>query len=289
MSGSIIDDRIALMVIICAYGREDLTLQALADLGQSRIGHMVCIVDNHGSFVAPVGDKVRVIRPSTNVGWARGSNLGLDTMISQTDDQLFVLLNNDVRLSHGFVDGLYEAWEHTNGAVIGPAYDHNWPHQRISYTGHPFRYRPRAIERTVPFIDGTCMLISRKTIEAIGFLDEAHWPRWGWGCDKDFCLRARSAGGCVFVTERSYLSHSARGTAALMTDFSEAKAEAENDAGMTVKWGATWRDRLYEGFDHHSRVGLVQEKLREDSTSNPEPGSQNYPCDGSNGDLPNLA
>jgi GT2 family glycosyltransferase len=277
MAGSSIDERIGLIVIICAYGRDDLTLQTLTDLGQSGIGHKVCIVDNQGSFTPPVGNKVQVIRPSSNLGWAGGSNLGLHSMIAQTDAQLFVLLNNDVRLSHGFVDGLYEAWQQTDGAVIGPAYDHNWPHQRISYTGHPSDYRPGPIERLVPFIDGTCMLISRKAVDTIGFLDGKHWPDWGWGCDKDFCLRARSAGGRVFVTERSYLSHSARGTAALMPDFSEAKAEAENDAGMTVKWGTDWRDRLYEGFDNHSRAGIVQERIREDSSRNPEPNNQNPP------------
>jgi GT2 family glycosyltransferase len=277
MSDSRTDDRISLMVIICAYGREDLTQQTLTDLGQSGISHRVCIVDNQGSFATPAGDKVKVIRPSSNLGWARGSNLGLRSMISQTDTQLFVLLNNDVRLSHGFVDGLYEAWYHTDGAVIGPAYDHNWSHQRISYIGHPSDYAPRPIERLVPFVDGTCMLISRKTVDTIGFLDAKRWPNWGWGCDKDFCLRVRSAGGCVFVTERSYLSHSARGTAALMPDFSEAKAEAENDVGMTVKWGTNWRDRLYEGFDNHSRAGIVQERLGEDSSHSPEPNNQSPP------------
>ena len=106
MSDSIFDDRIELVVIICAYGRDDLTHQTLSDLGQSRICHLVCVVDNQGSFVAPMFDTVQVIRPSSNLGWTRGSNLGLRSMISRTDANVFVLLNNDVRLSPGFVDGL---------------------------------------------------------------------------------------------------------------------------------------------------------------------------------------
>jgi hypothetical protein len=46
-----------------------------------------------------------------------------------------------------------------------------------------------------------------------------------------------------------------------MPEFSEARAEAENDAGMAVKWGSDWCNLLYEGFDNCDRVGLVQENL----------------------------
>lgn len=264
MSGNSSNNPIDIAVIICSYGLQDLTLQTMKDLAKSNVSHMVCLVDNQGSLVVSEQETVQVIRPPANLGWARGSNLGVRSMMSRTDAQVFVLLNNDVRLSHGFVDGLYEAWKKSEGAIIGPAYDHNWPQQRIGYDGRPSNYQAKPIDRIVPFVDGTCMLISRKTIDAIGYLDEEHWPEWGWGCDKDFCLRARAAGGSVFVTERSYLSHHARGTAALLPGFSEAKAEAENDEGMTVKWGTGWGDRLYEGFDSCSRVGMVQETLRED-------------------------
>lgn len=249
------------VVVICAYGRDSLTLQTLRDLGHSSIGHMVCVVDNQGSFAAPECDAIRVIRPSANLGWARGSNLGLRSMISGTDASAFVLLNNDVRLSPGFIDGLYDAWLHTGAAVIGPAYDHNWPHQRIRYSGQPCDYRSSPVERLVPFVDGTCMMISREVVNAVGYLDHRYWPEWGWGCDKDFCLRVRSNVGSVFVTERCYLSHHARGTVAHMPAFTEAKAEAENDAGMAAKWGPEWCDLLYEGFDYCDRVGLVQKNL----------------------------
>ena len=261
MLGSSDTDRIDIAVIICAYGQDELTRQTLVDLEQSTVRHMVCVVDNKGSFRARERHTVRVIRPLVNLGWTRGSNLGVHSMMSYTDAQVFILLNNDVRLSHGFVDGLYEAWQHTGGAIIGPTYDHNWPQQNIEFNGPASEYPPSQVDRLVPFVDGTCMLIDRQTFDAVGFLDEDHWPKWGWGCDKDFCFRARAGGGSVYVTERSYLSHSARGTVAFMPDFSEAKAEAENDQGMTVKWGPQWRDRLYDGFDSCSRVGLVQKRF----------------------------
>jgi GT2 family glycosyltransferase len=184
------------------------------------------------------------------------------TAMANTDAEAVVLLNNDVRLSPGFVDGLYDAWQHTKGAIVGPVYDHNWPHQRVEFHGPAGGYVPAPCERRVPFVDGTCMLVSRRTVEAVGLLDVEHWPAWSWGCDKDYCLRAREAGGHVFVTTRAYLSHFARATVGSMPGFSDTAAERENDAGMIAKWGCDWRDRLYKGFDHYAREGLVQQRLR---------------------------
>jgi GT2 family glycosyltransferase len=149
----------------------------------------------------------------------------------------------------------------TDGDVVGPLYDHNWPHQRGAYLGEASHYPARAADRLVPFVDGTCLLVRRAVFRAVGFLDELRWPKYGWGCDKDYALRVRAAGGSVWVTERSYLNHLARQTALTFSDFSEPKAERENDQGMIEKWGPAWRELLYSGFPDVPRLGLVQERL----------------------------
>ena len=73
--------------------------------------------------------------------------------------------------------------------------------------------------------------------------------------------RVRIAGGRVQVTERAYLNHLGRRTAATAPWYDEADAEAENDTGMAAKWGPHWRDVLYHGFDDVPRAGLVQQRL----------------------------
>lgn len=249
-------------VVICAYGQEELTRTTLEDIGRPRVEHVICVVDNGGTFSAPEFESVEVLRPGRNLGWARGSNYGVQALMADRRVDAFVLLNNDVRLSRAFIDGLYEAWRETGGSVVAPVYDHNWPQQRIDFGGRPAQYVPTPGERLVPFVDGTCMLVTRRSVEVIGYLDEECWPEWSWGCDKDFCLRIRESGGSIFVTTRAYLAHAARGTAASMPDFSEERAERENDAGMVAKWGASWRDRLYDGFDEYTREGLVQCRLK---------------------------
>jgi GT2 family glycosyltransferase len=108
------------------------------------------------------------------------------------------------------------------------------------------------------------MLIRRSTFESVGFLEERYWRKYSWGCDKDFALRVRTAGGAVWATERSYLNHMARQTVKQFQNFSELDAERENDEDMAHKWGPNWCGLLYAGFENLSRLGMVQQRIQEE-------------------------
>jgi GT2 family glycosyltransferase len=247
-------------IVIPVFGRDDLTRTLLADLTRDNFSSVdIFLVDNKGDFRAK-GTTMEILRPGVNLGWSGGCNFGV-SIASRRGYGAFLLLNNDVRLSRSFVEGLLGAMAATHGDVIGPLYDHNWPHQRGAYVGDAGGYVGHAHERSAPFVDGTCMLIRHEVFERVGFLDEQYWPRFGWGCDKDFALRVRSAGRSIWVTERCYLNHLARQTAMEFAGYSELEAEHENDQGMLDKWGPTWRELLYDGFDDVPRMGLVQERL----------------------------
>src|SRR5215475_5890146 len=53
-----------------------------------------------------------VLRQDRNLHWAGGINAGL-LVAQEQGHPCYVLLNNDVRLSRGFLAGLLEAWEQT--------------------------------------------------------------------------------------------------------------------------------------------------------------------------------
>lgn len=252
------DNRIGVAIIVPVYGQHHLTRAVLQDLRYDGSACTVYIVDNGGDYIA-AGEE-HVLRSETNLQWAGGCNFGL-LAAQERGHTGYVLLNNDVRLSHSFVDGLLEAWRDTDAALVGPVYDDNWPQQRILYAGPADAYNTRQLDRVVPFIDGTCMLIPDQTLRQVGLLDERTWPRYGWGCDKDYALRTRQAGGSVWVTERSYLNHLGRQTAAKTTWYNEQEAEAENDLGMAAKWGPAWKDLLYAGFGNTPREGVVQQRI----------------------------
>src|SRR5450755_1325787 len=253
--------RAAVAVIVPVYGQHHLTQAVLQDLRNDGYPCAVYIIDNGGDYQA-AGEEY-ILRPEANLHWAGGCNFGLRAAQAYGHEG-YVLLNNDVRLSHGFLRGLLEAWRDTDAALVGPVYDDNWPQQRVSYAGTAAAYNPRELDRIVPFTDGTCMLIPNKTLLQVGLLDERTWPRYGWGCDKDYALRIRQAAGSVWVTERAYLNHLGRQTAAKATRYNEREAETENDVGMATKWGPAWKDLLYAGFDNTSREGVVQQRIADD-------------------------
>jgi GT2 family glycosyltransferase len=258
-----------LAVIIPIYGMHEFTSALIQDLMHQACDFDVYVVDNLGDYVTDTADII-TLTPGSNLGWAGGCNYALENALARGYDQ-FMLLNNDTQLSPSFVSGMLEGSRQVRANVMGPSYDHKWPQQRLTYSGPAELYKPRSIEARVPFIDGTCMMISRATLDRVGMLDTSIWPQFGWGCDKDYCLRVRSAGGNVWVTRRSYLNHIGRGTATGLPGFSEVAAECENDDGMARKWGEAWKDLLYEGFDSISRLGPVQQRL---TGSQPLP---NYP------------
>jgi len=245
-------------VIIPVYGQQHLTHAVVADLERDGYPCAVYVVDNGGDYEPAASEYV--LRQERNLHWAGGVNAGL-LFAQDQGHPCYALLNNDVRLSTGFLAGLVQAWEHTGAALVGPAYDRNWPQQRTGYTGPAADFQPVAREREVPFLDGTCLLLPHDTLRTVGLIDQTTWPRYGWGADKDYALRVRSTGGRVAVSERAYLNHLGRQTAATAAWYDEAEAEAENDSGMAAKWGPDWPDRLYHGFDDVPRAGLVQLRL----------------------------
>lgn len=242
------------VIIVPVFGRHDLTDQLIEDLGPDACN--LIVVDNGGDFY-PKGEILEVVSPGVNLGWASGCNFGLE-VARQYHARHYLILNNDIRISIDFVAGLVKAAD-SGAAIVGPLYDHNWPHQRGNHDGAAVDYVPRAVERRVPFVDGTAMLIGAEWLGQ--GLDAATWPHFGWGCDKDLCMRVRSAGGVVVVSERSFLNHIGRGTAALDPHFLEEAAEAENDEGMLGKYGEGWKGRLYAGFPELNRRGDTQDRL----------------------------
>lgn len=244
-------------VIIPVRGRQELTHRVLSDLNADDFPCTISIIDNGGDYRRRSDENV--LTPATNLHWAGGCNLGLLTAQEQ-GHPAYVLLNNDVRLSRGFIEGLVAAWRETRAGLIGPVYDRNWPQQRVHFNGPAASYAPAPTERTVPFLDGTCLLVPHATLRAVGLFDQHTWPAYGWGCDKDYALRVRLTGQRVVATQRSYLNHLGRKTGTMNPEFSEVEAEEENDAGMVRKWGPAWRDVLY-GSSRINRLGLVQMRI----------------------------
>jgi GT2 family glycosyltransferase len=256
------------LVVIPVYGHHRMTHELLRDLAREEEFVEVLIVDNGGDYPTLGGEDV--LRPGRNLGWAEGTNRGTRER-ARPHHVGYLWLNNDTRLSKGFVAGLLRCWMETGAAVVGPVYDCHWVHQRARRPGPVPRYRPRGVHHRVPFLDGTAMLVPAATVTAIGLLDAETFSPIGWGADIDYCLRARHAGLELAVTRLSYLHHEKSVTGSTifeggLTEYAERGFPVAMQ-GLERKWGPDWRRQA--GIDP-----VTQQTRRQDWSSRLRAGAR---------------
>jgi GT2 family glycosyltransferase len=236
---------VRLAICTPVYGRHDLTDALVAQLAKEAAYVDVYLCDNLGSYERSVSENanIRVLRPGTNLGWVRGSNLALRAAAAQHSYDAYVLLNNDVVLSRDFCGQLFQGAVESGADVVGPVYDDIHRHQAL-YHGRADAYRPRAEEAAAPFVDGTCLLLTATAYARLGGLDEAAFSgRFGWGADIDYGIRARRAGLGVAVTRRAFLNHIRGATARDLGQY-ERSAIHEYCRAMSRRYGRLWGRHL---------------------------------------------
>jgi GT2 family glycosyltransferase len=234
-----------LAVIICVYKHEFID-ELLAEIPTSVD---LWVVDNSGDWE---GQADYIIRPPKNLRWTRGTNRGIEaaynaSIADRNAYDAFVLMNDDVRLSPGFFDGLRAASDAAGEALVAPLYDDVYDHQKGPYRGPAANYQvplTPGLER-VPFVDFTCVLIPASVINSIGMLDEINFGEYGWGADYDYCLRAKALNIPIYTSHLSYLNHMHQGTAKTIDSDWSSLAGNEMELGMTNKYGPEWREKVW--------------------------------------------
>ncbi|ROP26754.1 GT2 family glycosyltransferase [Pseudokineococcus lusitanus] len=229
-------------VVVPAFGKESLTRLVVEDLVRERDLARVVVVDNAGDLdPARFPTDVELVVPGSNLGWLRGTNLGMERALSSGAASVMGL-NNDTRLSRSFVRGMADALAAHPLALVGPCYDDSFEHQNRYYRGHPVDFQPRSVEVSAPAIDGTCFALSSAQVRQTGLLDARRFGRRGWGAIQDYAIRVRQAGGQVLVTRRAYLAHDRGSTARASMSSYERYAASEMRIGMMRKYGRRWRN-----------------------------------------------
>src|SRR5262245_40743558 len=139
-----------LLIGIPAYGQHDYTHALISDLRRERADFV--IVDNRGDYPR-IGDE-NVITPGRNLGWAGGSNFIFRHAFANGYTRAMTL-NNDTRLSQGFVDGMLDPRIPSDAGIVVPVYDDVNGHLRIlsDYRGTAGDYEPKSMLRKLPFTD----------------------------------------------------------------------------------------------------------------------------------------
>lgn len=257
-----------LAIIVPVYGEYEITTSLVVDIYRELQGDLtdLYIVDNEGHY-ARFSNEV-VLRPGSNLHWAGGSNLGIETARHIDMYNAFVVLNNDTELSPDFFRGISEALEaHPEVGLLSPCYDDNspllWPSS--GFRGPAIEYKPNPLERRVGFVDGPGWVITMDLWKAIGPIDTERFDRHGWGTTRDFAIRAKKAGFQIAVTERAYFNHFRAHTATKMTEHYEIRAALGMLKSLKAAYGEEWTKVHDEGtcFKQNELIPLIAEQGRQ--------------------------
>ncbi|MBM3205388.1 glycosyltransferase family 2 protein [Candidatus Shapirobacteria bacterium] len=156
-------------------------------------------------------EEVELIKNEANLGFAKATNIGLKLALKRGAKDV-LLLNPDTLPSRGFLEPLLANSAEIVGPVLKFKRAGRWVYDFggkvnfwIGRTSHD-EYRTDNIKhlKSPDYVSGACMLIRRKVLEKIGFLDERYFLFFE---DSDFCLRAKKAGFKVALEPKSVMIH----------------------------------------------------------------------------------
>jgi N-acetylglucosaminyl-diphospho-decaprenol L-rhamnosyltransferase len=205
----------------------EMVRQLLASAALRSGAAEIIIVDNH-SPAHPLARKLRRLpgvslrRWDRNHGFARAVNEGC--RLSRGD--WFLLLNPDMTLSEGFLDGVLglanqlEA-DDPRAGIVGFHLRNSDGSRQLSTGPFPTllstlwrltlprsrrKYQvPRSAQRCpVPWVTGCCLLLRRSCLQDLGGLDEEYFLYYE---DVDLCLRARARGWSVWYEPNAAVIH----------------------------------------------------------------------------------
>ena len=221
----------ALEIIIVSHNtREDL-VACLASIHEAPPAGLagIFVVDNASAdgsaeMVRSRWPTVELIALAHNVGFAAANNLAL----RRARAPLVLLLNSDTVVPRGAIDRLAARLLDTNSAAAGPRLvdgdggaEMSWGPMISPWGEIVQRRRVRlaarrdararqalarllAIERTVDWVSGACLLVRRDEALAAGLLDERYFM---YEEDVDFCAALRRRGGTILFTPAAEIIH----------------------------------------------------------------------------------
>ncbi len=181
-------------------------------------GARVWIVDNGSGRAETTAlrkelPESHLIASPTNLGFAGGSNLGIEAAMRADRDPI-LLFNNDARIDRQNLDRLLGSIaDRPDPVILGPLlYDASEPTTLLAAGGrdiglhvqtHLERLPTTDLER-VDYVPGTCALLRAALVEAVGLLEESYFFS---GEMADYCHRARDRGFEVLVDRRARALH----------------------------------------------------------------------------------
>ncbi|MHC4414421.1 MAG: glycosyltransferase [Planctomycetota bacterium] len=219
-------------IIVCVHNSLEDTKRCLASVNNTRLSrHRVILVDDGSDVETKTfleqhvathsGDLL--IRHDTAQGYTKAANAALRVA---TGDYV-TLLNSDTIVTPDWALKLLECGESAEDiGIVGPLSNAaswqsipeclgdggDWAVNSLP-EGYEVDHMAQLVELEsdrafprVPLVNGFCMAIKRRALEAVGRLDEEAFPE-AFGEENDFCFRAADAGFACAIATHAYVYH----------------------------------------------------------------------------------
>lgn len=221
-------------VVIVNYRSWRLTARCLATLKKHvRSARLTLIVvdnspESEVAELAAAHPEAVIRRPTANLGFAGGCNLGIAYALEQQLEYI-QLLNPDTRIEHDFLAPLLVALAHDpHLGMAGPKIFYDQEERGVWYGGGEMRWwrggpvqifdrrnDSRGEVQEVPFLSGCAMLIRASVVKALGPMDEGYFLYYE---DVDYAQRCLAAGYGVAYVPGAELLHAASTTVGFQSD-----------------------------------------------------------------------
>lgn len=207
-----------LTVAVLHYETTDLTLRLIDQLKEFQ---RIIIIDDGSALPLTIRDpRIRVYRSEENMGFIKSFNFAMAyaRQFGSAVDATVWVLNTDIEgITRPMAEALFDyLWKNPDIAAASPAITPS-PHLEMSPN--------QLVYRRTRFIDFVCPMIKMSAWHAVG---EAYYPNSagigldpglkGYGCDLDWCYRARRARFNLAVLPRFKVKHEMGGTVKRITD-----------------------------------------------------------------------
>lgn len=193
--------------------------------------------DGTGDFLIGLNN-ANVISNRENLGCSGAWNQGI---AAASGADWLIILNNDVIVSPGWIEGMLKAAERWNLDIVSPGIREGLYNYDIESYAREYVARMHTTIRRGT-VHGICFMVHRRVFDAIGRFDENF--RIGQFEDKDFFLRATQAGFRLGTAGCSFLHHFGSVTQDAVRKTKTVKPYvSENREYFIKKWKLSWWQR----------------------------------------------
>jgi GT2 family glycosyltransferase/glycosyltransferase involved in cell wall biosynthesis len=256
-------------IIVLSYNNLNYTRLCLESIVEKTNApdYELIIVDNASTDGAPLYLKefggrqpnVKLILNSSNLGFARGNNMGAEA----AEGDYLVFLNNDTVVTCGWLDRLIRYLADPAVGMVGPVTNNSGNETRIQVeyfdldgmerfaNGFTTARQGQAFE--IGMLPLMCAVLRRNIWEEVGSFDE----RFGVGMfeDDDYSLRMKQKGYKLLCAEDVFIHHWGSAGFSLVGFKQYWKLYLENLEKFESKWGIRWKP-------HRFRTELLDEQYR---------------------------